>query len=126
MKIISKFVLIGSIGLTLVSGDTYAQDFSLNTCRGIFFSSEEDFLNRGRTPADGNPLVSDGDLLATNLSTGNTFVCARNIQLVRRFDVQTDLGLDAVDDIAIEEGIVAFSTEPASWLAYFCSGNWSE
>lgn len=29
----------------------------------IFFSTEEDFVAQGPEPSDGNPIISDGDLL---------------------------------------------------------------
>ena len=49
-----------------------------------------------------DPYVSDGDLLSI---TGD--VCARNADLLRAFDVKTDLGLDAVDILDVERRLVA-------------------
>ncbi|MBN1640085.1 MAG: hypothetical protein JXA09_02525, partial [Anaerolineae bacterium] len=38
-------------------------------------------------------------------------ICARNLDLVGRWDVSVDLGLDAADVIDAESGLVVFSTE---------------
>jgi len=78
----------------------------LEACRAFAFSTEEDFVTRGPEPPDGNPIISDGDLLGRNCA-----VCARNHELLQNFDVSTDLGLDAVDVIDVESELVAFSTE---------------
>jgi hypothetical protein len=75
-------------------------------CGEFAFSTEEDFVTRGPEPPDGDPIISDGDLLGPNC-----VVCARNQDLVRDFDVNHDLGLDAVDLIDVEKYLVAFSTE---------------
>jgi hypothetical protein len=75
----------------------------------IFFSIEEEFVTQGPEPADGNPIISDGDLLC--FQTGCT-VFARNMELLEAFNAKVDLGLDAAD--VIDEGrapLVAFSTE---------------
>ena len=80
--------------------------FQLDRCVDLAFSTEEDFVTQGPTPPDGNPIISDGDLLGPNGA-----ICARNRDLVGRFDVNEDLGLDAVDIINAEIGLVAFSTE---------------
>lgn len=74
--------------------------------KSIFFSTEEDFVTQGSEPPDGNPIVSDGDLL--NLA-GHIY--ARNRELLGAFDVRDDLGLDAVDVIDVDDRFVAFSTE---------------
>lgn len=74
--------------------------------RGIFFSTEEDFLTRGPVPPDGNQIISDGDLLN---SAG--YVYARNLELLQEFKVRFDLGLDAADVINIKDRFVVFSTE---------------
>ena len=78
----------------------------LEACRALAFSTEEDFITRGPEPPDGNPIISDGDLLGKGC-----VVCARNADLLQGFDVGLDLGLDAVDVIDVENGLVAFSTE---------------
>ena len=79
---------------------------ALGACREFAFSTEEDFVTWGPEPPDGNPIISDGDLLGPNCE-----VCARNLDLVGRFDVSDDLGLDAADVIDVESYLVAFSTE---------------
>ncbi|MFC2082023.1 hypothetical protein ACFLR0_02450 [Candidatus Bipolaricaulota bacterium] len=79
---------------------------ALKACQGLAFSTEEDFVTRGPEPADGNPIISDGDLLGPGC-----VVCARNQDLLKDFDVNEDLGLDAVDVIDIDRYLVAFSTE---------------
>jgi len=63
----------------------------LINCRDLAFSTEDDFLTQGPEPADGNPIISDGDLLGLN---GR--ICARNDDLLSVFEVKRDLGLDAV------------------------------
>jgi hypothetical protein len=78
----------------------------LAACGDFAFSTEEDFITQGPTPPDGNPLISDGDLLGPNHT-----VCARNAQLLSAFKPPADLGLDAVDVIDVERQLVAFSTE---------------
>ena len=79
---------------------------ALSDCRELAFSSEEDFVTRGPEPPDGNPIISDGDLLGFGCA-----VCARNNDLLETFDLTADLGLDAVDVIDVNSYIVAFSTE---------------
>ena len=78
-------------------------------CQDLAFSTEEDFASHAPEPSDGNPFISDGDLLS---STANgCVICARNAELLKEFDVEYDLGLDAVDVIDAERALVAFSTE---------------
>ena len=80
------------------------------TCgaRKLFFSTEEDFVTHGPEPSDGNPIISDGDLLCSDCT-----VFARNRELLAAFQTQLDLGLDAADVIDAEarKPLVAFSTE---------------
>ena len=57
-------------------------------------------------PFDGNPIISDGDLL-----NAEGYVYMRNHDLLGTFDVSFDLGLDAADVIDIKDGLVTFSTE---------------
>jgi len=78
----------------------------MEACKDLAFSTEEDFVTQGPEPPDGNPIISDGDLLGPNC-----VVCARNARLLLQFDVTSDLGLDAVDVIDTESELVAFSTE---------------
>ncbi len=78
----------------------------LSACKDFAYSTEEDFLTQGPTPADGNPLISDGDLLGRSHT-----VCARNRDLLASWDVSDDLGLDAVDILDVDRNLAAFSTE---------------
>ncbi|MBK8027716.1 MAG: hypothetical protein IPK19_41635 [Chloroflexi bacterium] len=91
---------------------------TLEWCRSGAFSTEEDFISHGPVPFDGNRYISDGDLLSFD---GR--VCARNAWLARQFDVVQDLGLDAVDILDFERGIVAFSTELDSPHGNFTAGD---
>ncbi|MGD8519274.1 MAG: hypothetical protein PVG54_20075, partial [Anaerolineae bacterium] len=88
---------------------------ALANCQELAFSTEEDFVTKGPEPADGNPIISDGDLLGiTHSPTGapTCAICARNADLLEgTFDVSFDLGLDAADVINIDGYLVAFSTE---------------
>jgi hypothetical protein len=79
---------------------------ALRSCRDFAFSTEEDFVTQGPEPPDGNPIISDGDLLGRDHA-----ICARNQDLVQRFEVAVDLGLDAVHVVEVETYLVAFSTE---------------
>jgi hypothetical protein len=96
----------------------------LAQCLELAFSVEEDFLTQGPEPFDGNPIISDGDLLGLGGA-----LCARNAELLNNFDIPAafDLGLDAADVITATEnfgGIVAFSTELDSTnLGQFTSGD---
>ncbi len=81
----------------------------LADCADIGFSLEEEFVTQGPLPSDGNPVISDGDLLSSNGA-----ICARNRDLLAAFGALAplpDLGLDAVDILDLESDLVAFSTE---------------
>ncbi|MBC7236044.1 MAG: hypothetical protein H5T69_09390 [Chloroflexi bacterium] len=91
---------------------------NLAACRDCAFSCEEDFISQGPLPPDGNPLISDGDLLSCSGA-----VCLRNAQLLQPFDVTEDLGLDAVDVLDVERGLVSFSTELDSPHGNFSQGD---
>jgi len=94
-------------------------DTGLLSCSQMAFSTEEDFVTRGPTPPDGNPIISDGDLLGAGCA-----VCARNKDLLAPFDVTVDLGLDAVDILDAGRGFLAFSTELDSpHLGQFSAGD---
>jgi hypothetical protein len=81
-------------------------DNNLEACKEFAFSTEVDFYTRAGVPKDGNPIISDGDLLS---NTGE--VCLRNRELLAKWEIRPDLGLDAVDVIDVSSGLVAFSTE---------------
>jgi len=91
---------------------------NLSACKDLGFSTEEDFLTQGPTPPDGNRIISDGDLLGPNHA-----VCARNRELLAPWQITTDLGLDAVDLISIENSLVAFSTELDDPAGRFTAGD---
>ena len=112
---VQKFVrlLIGVGILMAFVLPASAQDFPLqflSNCQGGAFSTEEDFMMQRGEPYDGNPYISDGDVLSP---TGQ--LCARNRELLARFDVREDLGLDALhlmpNLLGENEHVVAFSTE---------------
>ena len=86
----------------------YCPHGSMDACREIAFSTEVDFITQGPVPSDGNPIISDGDLIGANC-----VVCARNHELLTAFQCRYDLGLDAADviDVETEIPLVAFSTE---------------
>jgi hypothetical protein len=67
--------LIGPASAVLVAGSALAQEPSLEKCIGLVFSTEEDFLTRAQNPPGGNPIISDGDLIARDPVTG--VVCAQ-------------------------------------------------
>jgi hypothetical protein len=92
--------------MTPIHADEQGVSANLAACKELGFSTEEDFVTRGPVPADGSPLISDGDLLGRNHA-----VCARNRELLVKWDIQVDLGLDAVDVVDVERQLVAFSTE---------------
>jgi hypothetical protein len=94
---------------------------ALKNCAEFAFSTEEDFVTQGPPPADGNPIISDGDLLGPNCT-----VCARNADLLQLFQVSADLGLDAADVLSVDGYVVAFSTElddPNPEVAQFTAGD---
>jgi len=106
-------VLLVAAGLLAVTLPATMQDFplqNLENCRGGAFSTEEDFMMQQGEPYDGNPYISDGDVLSPSGQ-----LCARNQELLQRFDVRDDLGLDALDIRLNLQGqnehVVAFSTE---------------
>ena len=86
-----------------VSGKPFQQ---LDNCREIAFSTSEDFISREPVPPDSITIISDGDLLGKNCA-----ICARNAELLVGFEVNYDLGLDAVDLLDFESSLIAFSTE---------------
>jgi hypothetical protein len=108
-------VLLALIALQPVTPGM-GQTFQLPpVCQQLAFSTEEDFVTQGPEPPDGNPILSDGDLLGIGLDDSGAIrctVCARNADLLAQtFDVSVDIGLDAVDVLDAEAYLVAFPTE---------------
>ncbi len=102
---------------------TEAQAVAQN-CRGLLLSTSEDFtMQRGEGP-DGNPIVSDGDLLAFEPLSGTTVICLRNRELLQPFDIErVDLGLDAAAALGRKRETIAFSTELDSIHGQFTAGD---
>ena len=95
----------------------------LADCADGAFSTEQRFVTHGPLPTDGNPVISDGDLLSFH---GN--VCLRNRELLAAFNVPgiptlPDLGLDASDILDLERPVVAFSTEIDDPFGRFTEGD---
>lgn len=117
-----KIVIRGAVGILLLLialtplGSVTGRPTQLPlACESFAFSTEEDFVTQGPVPADGNPIISDGDLLTTSwLPGGPCIVCARNAELLQAFRVPHDLGLDAADVVDADGYLVAFSTELSS------------
>jgi hypothetical protein len=86
---------------------TRAQEDGWALCEKLAFSTEEDFMSLDLETYDGNPYISDGDLLSME------GLCLRNRELLRPLGVSetVDLGLDAVDVLDFDQRIIAFSTE---------------
>lgn len=111
MRKLSKLFLCGMtlcllLFMPAAQADQPAVLANLFACKDLGFSTEEDFLTRGPIPADGNPVISDGDLLGPHHA-----VCARNAELLAPWKIAVDLGLDAVDIASVDPPLVAFSTE---------------
>ncbi len=104
---LTPIALLGVLSLSFQVDTLEAQSTG---CDGLLLSTSEDFtMQRGEGP-DGNPIVSDGDLLAFN--GGTTTICRRNRELLSAFDIpRVDFGLDAVAAIDKERNVIAFSTE---------------
>lgn len=110
------FVMVGLLGMALTP--VAAQGQPIRNCVSGAFSTEEDFMS---DVVRENPYVSDGDLLSLSGQ-----VCARNSDLLQRFDVQVDLGLDAVHIVDFGdfgEPLIAFSTELDSPFGTFSAGD---
>lgn len=93
-------------------------DTATGICKMLYFSTEEDFVTQGPEPADGNPIISDGDLLGPGC-----VVFARNKKLLEKFDTEQDLGLDAADVLDVERFLVAFSTSLDDPNGQFTAGD---
>jgi hypothetical protein len=102
--LITLFVMVLVISPMPVSSQVGTE--ALKNCEGFAFSTSEDFVTQGPEPPDGNPIISDGDLLGEDCT-----VCARNADLMQGFDITDDLGLDAVDVLHVDNYWVALSTE---------------
>jgi len=107
----TRWILAAAVGLVILllyatPAISKVDANKLSHCTDIAFSTSEDFITHGPTPSDGDPYISDGDLLGLNWAT-----CARNAELLATFNITDDLGLDAVDVINIDNFVVAFSTE---------------
>lgn len=124
----SYIVRTALAGALLLGASTaaFSQGINLAGCKGLWFSTSEDFLSQGRE-LPGGQVVSDGDLLSYEIG-GGTRLCARNADLLRVFDIERyDHGLDAVEQIFINENAVfiAFSTEidSVNGAAQFTAGD---
>jgi hypothetical protein len=114
--------LLMILTLTSMWSIAAAQDFreTIRFCEAGAYSTEEDFMTEN-TPEGGLTYISDGDLLSFSGQ-----VCARNVDLVQRFDVSVDLGLDAVHIVdfgEFGEPLIAFSTELNSPHGNFTAGD---
>ncbi|MBI1296134.1 hypothetical protein GC175_14365 [bacterium] len=110
-KLFSLVLTALMVMLSLVPAQSVAQQSPQNwdACRLGAFSTEEDFQMQDSEPYDGNPYISDGDVLSLDGE-----VCARNRDLLSPFFAAAappDLGLDALDILNVTDRIVAFSTE---------------
>lgn len=116
-RLIVVIVVLMSLGLTgsVLSGASAVQN---DECQQFLFSTEEDFYSEAGEMYDGTPYVSDGDVLSIY-----GVVCRRNAELLEQFDVTVDLGLDALDLVAPDEEIYAFSTELDSPHGNFSAGD---
>ena len=112
---ISLLLLLVSIIIILMGLATAQCKVPLES---VFFSTEEEFVTQGPKPSDGNPIISDGDLL-----NAAGYVYMRNYDLLDVFNVKFDLGLDAVDVIDIGQRFVAFSTELDHSEGWFTAGD---
>ena len=104
-----------------VSAQAEPNSYPLEKCQEGAFSTEEDFVMQEGEQYDGNPYISDGDVLSFS-----GVVCARNRDLLASFAVGRylpDLGLDALEIIDIPSRLIAFSTELDDPALHFESGD---
>ena len=123
MRKTKQYILCGLLLCSLLilpsaQADEQSVFANLAACKDLGFSTEEDFLTQGPMPADGNPIISDGDLLGPAHA-----VCARNAELLAFWKIPVDLGLDAVDIVDVERNLVAFSTELDDPAGRFTAGD---
>jgi len=103
----------------------------MEKCRRSAFSTEEDFVMRVSKPSDGDPYISDGDILSP---LGD--VCMRNRQLLQSFApvgaaYPADLGLDGLEIIKlgsnavthVDAPLISFSTEIDDLYGNFSGGD---
>ena len=105
-RLLTNFLLAAAVALTAISPATAFDPERMASCEGMAYSTEEEFVTRGPLPFDGNPIISDGDLLSRDGT-----VCARNRELLEAWELRLDLGLDAVDVLNVDDPLIAFSTE---------------
>ena len=122
MLVVTTLLLL-LLGMLVLSPVAMGQkDFPLENCRAGAFSTEEDFMMTQGEPHDGDPYISDGDLLSPSGQ-----LCARNADLLLNFNpagvASADLGLDAVDILEFEERLVAFSTSLDDVFGKFSAGD---
>ncbi|MCP5082555.1 MAG: hypothetical protein GY948_12770 [Alphaproteobacteria bacterium] len=114
---------ISVLFIALLASSPASSQVTAEKCRGVLFSTSEDFTMQESEPPDGNPIISDGDLLQFVPGVG-TKLCLRNAQLIRQFDITgVDLGLDAFWAITPRRNIIAFSTELDSVHGQFTAGD---
>jgi len=116
-------LLLVVVGMLVLSTVAFGQrTYPLENCLSGAFSTEEDFMMTEGEPYDGNPYISDGDLLSPSGQ-----LCARNADLLVYFNpagiAPADLGLDAVDILEFREPLVAFSTSLDDPFGKFSSGD---
>ena len=122
LAVVLVLVALAAVVLT-TSRPANAAAGKLAACADGAFSTEQRFVTHGTLPADGNPVISDGDLLSFH---GD--VCLRNRELLAAFNVPgipalPDLGLDASDILDLERPVVAFSTEIDDPFGRFTEGD---
>ncbi len=121
-SLLLSVLFAATLVLPALSVDDVAQEPPMKACEDGAFSTEEDFITTGPEPYDGDPIISDGDLLSPKGS-----VCARNAELLANHYPQgrppADLGLDAADIVDITDNVVAFSTELDDPLGGFTAGD---
>ena len=121
MLLVAALVLV-SIAIPMPAAAQTPNSFPLNDCIKGAFSTEEDFMMMEGEPYDGDPYISDGDVLSFDGQ-----VCARNRDLLAAFNpagaYSADLGLDALDILDIEQRLVAFSTEIDDPKGSFSAGD---
>ncbi len=116
-------LLLVVVGMLILSPVALGQrTYPLENCLSGAFSTEEDFMMIEGEPYDGNPYISDGDLLSPSGQ-----LCARNADLLVKFNpigiAAADLGLDAADILEFKEPLVAFSTSLDDPFGKFSAGD---